>query len=102
MGKAAGDALDLSHEQALLARARRQALEHEAQIRQAAYTPTSQAVESSRRAGLAIRDSMLSVPGRIAARLVGLADEREIERRVTDEMRQELTRIARSVAAPDA
>lgn len=60
-----------------------------------------QVSKSANRAGMTIRDGMLSVPGRIAARLVGIDDEREIERLLTEEIRAELTRLARSVT-PDA
>ena len=94
IGAAEGDALDLSREQALLARARRQALEREAEIRAGTYTLTSAAVESARRAGNVVRDSMLSIPGRVAATLIGQTDERRIDKILTTAIRDELTRVA--------
>lgn len=53
------------------------------------------AVKSAQRAGMASRDAILSVPGRIAAQLVGMDDEREIERLLTEALRAELSRVAR-------
>jgi hypothetical protein len=52
------------------------------------------AVKSATRAGMAIRDAMLSLPGRLAATLASMEDEREIERYLTDQLRAELTRLA--------
>ena len=62
----------------------------------------AQAAKSNTRAGMAIRDGVLSVPGRIAAQLVGIEDEREIERIITAALRDELTRIAHSVGSDAA
>jgi hypothetical protein len=57
-------------------------------------------VKSSRRAGLAIRDAVLSVPGRVAAQLTNVSDERAIERVLTVALRDELTRLADTVPTP--
>jgi phage terminase Nu1 subunit (DNA packaging protein) len=57
----------------------------------------SEVVKASQRAGMAVRDAVLSVPGRIAAQLVGMDDERAIERLIADALRAELTRLADTV-----
>ena len=57
----------------------------------------SEVVKASQRAGMAVRDAVLSVPGRIAAQLVGMDDERAIERLIADALRTELTRLADTV-----
>lgn len=57
------------------------------------------AVKSATRAGMAIRDAVLSVPGRAAAQLASMDDEREIERYLTELLRAELTRLAQKVPA---
>jgi phage terminase Nu1 subunit (DNA packaging protein) len=56
------------------------------------------AVKSATRAGMAIRDAVLSLPGRVAAQLASMDDEREIERYLTDQLRAELTRLAQKVS----
>jgi phage terminase Nu1 subunit (DNA packaging protein) len=58
----------------------------------------SQGRKSAQRAGIAIRNAVLSVPGRCAAQLAAMSDEREIERLLTEMLRAELTRLADSVA----
>jgi hypothetical protein len=55
------------------------------------------AVKSATRAGMAIRDAVLSLPGRLAAQLASMDDEREIERYLTEQLRAELTRLAQKV-----
>jgi phage terminase Nu1 subunit (DNA packaging protein) len=100
-GKTGGDVLDLSYEQALLARERRRALERDAEIKAGAYLLTADVIKSQTRAGMAIRDAMLSVPGRVAATLAGMDDERRIDRYLTDELRAELTRLADTVPRRD-
>lgn len=57
----------------------------------------AEAVKSATRAGMAIRDAVLSVPGRVAATLAGMDDEREIERYLSEQLRAELTRLAQKV-----
>jgi phage terminase Nu1 subunit (DNA packaging protein) len=56
------------------------------------------AVKSATRAGMAIRDAVLSLPGRVAAQLASMDDEREIERYLTEQLRAELTRLAQKVS----
>lgn len=55
--------------------------------------------EASRRAVMMGRDAMLSIPGRVAAQLANMDDEREIERFLTAEIRAELTRVADAALA---
>jgi phage terminase Nu1 subunit (DNA packaging protein) len=58
----------------------------------------NQGRKSAQRAGIAIRNAILSVPGRYAAQLATIDDERDIERLLTEVLREELTRLADSVA----
>jgi len=95
-----GDAgLELSRERALLAQAQRRRIEREERIAQGEFIPKAKAIESFKRAGMTFRDAMLSVPGRIAAQLASMSDERDIDRRLTAEIRTELERLADSAAA---
>lgn len=102
-GKPAGTvAVPVSvRERLVLAKAERE--EHQARLaalevaeRERRLVDAEEAIRSSRRAGMAIRDAVLSIPGKLAAELVGL-DEIAIERRLTAAIREELTRIARQV-----
>ena len=98
-GRTEGDVLDLAHEQTLLARQRRITLEHEHAIAKGRYVEKARVIESFQRAGMTFRDAMLSVPGRVASQLASTTDERDIDRRLTAEIRAELERLADSAAA---
>lgn len=65
--------------------------------KEGALVSAADAVKSATRAGMAIRDAVLSLPGRVAAQLASMDDEREIERYLTDQLRAELTRLAQKV-----
>ena len=54
--------------------------------------------KSAERAGMEIRDAVLSIPGRYAAQLASMDDERAIEQLLTEALRAELTRLANSVS----
>jgi phage terminase Nu1 subunit (DNA packaging protein) len=95
-----GGPLNLAQERAALALAQRRKLDREARIAEGNFVPKAQAVASATKAGMAIRDAMLSVPGRVAAQLAVLDDERAIERVLADVIRAELTRLAESVRLP--
>ena len=70
----------------------------EAEIRSGRYTLTSAALKSARRAGQTLRDCMLSVPGRVAAQLAAMDDERQIDQFLSTILREELGRLAATVA----
>jgi terminase small subunit / prophage DNA-packing protein len=89
--------LVLAQERAALAAAQRRRIEREERIAAGSYLLTADVVKSQTRAGMAIRDAMLAVPGRTAATLAGMDDERAIDRYLTTELRAELTRLADSV-----
>jgi phage terminase Nu1 subunit (DNA packaging protein) len=59
------------------------------------------ALEEGRRAGMTIRDGILSVPARVAAQIASMTDEREVERLLTAALRAELTRLADLAANGD-
>lgn len=96
-GRGGEHGLVLAQERAALAAAQRRRIEREERIAAGAYTLTADAVKSATRAGMATRDAMLAIPGRLAAALAGMEDEREVERYLTTEIRAELTRLADSV-----
>ena len=62
--------------------------------REGRLVPADAATKAQKRSAMAFRDAMLSIPGREAAKLAGIADEREIERLLTFAIRAELTRVA--------
>ena len=66
--------------------------------KEGALVSAADAVKSATRAGMAIRDAVLSLPGRVAAQLASMDDEREIERYLTEQLRAELTRLAQKVS----
>lgn len=49
------------------------------------------------RAAMAFRDAMLAIPGRLAAQIASLDDERDVEQMLDAEIRAELGRIADGV-----
>jgi phage terminase Nu1 subunit (DNA packaging protein) len=69
----------------------------EARIRSGELVEASTVRPAFQRAGRAFRDSMLSIPGRVAAALAVETDERRIEQLLRREMRAELTRLADQV-----
>ena len=70
--------------------------------REGKLVPSDAARKSLSRAGMAVRDAMLSLPGRYAAQLASMTDERAIDRLLTDVIRAELTRLADTVTADAA
>jgi phage terminase Nu1 subunit (DNA packaging protein) len=96
VGKGAADGLllDLSREQALLARARREAIEFEQAIRRGEYLAAADVGRGWATICRVARDRILGVPARAASQTVGMDNEREIERLWTRELREALIALA--------
>ena len=101
-GRSNGDGpLNLAQERAALAQAQRRRLEREERVAAGELINRARALESYCRAARTIRDGVLSVPARISVMLVGVDDERDIDRMLTDALREELHRVARMGAGDE-